>query len=222
MKLLSILILLMSIAFVGCQDKNKPEYRYYVSASAKQFGCFKPGSYWIFKNDSTGTEDSVYVLSLVQDTTFVQNNGDVVEAKEYYNCNIRSSSDTGFKETIIVVAQSNDKMTFTYKLEYPLTSSQASWRVDVYEINESGQLFPNTISGTTLITSYGTLTLNDSTFSNVSQFKSTNVIRQPSNGPQQTDRQLYITKGTGIVKWYTKYSDESTESWSVTRYHVII
>ncbi len=65
----SIIILLFCSTFIQCHKDDKPsadpasqtEY-HYIQESIKPFEV-KANSYWVYKNDSTGVQDSISVLS---------------------------------------------------------------------------------------------------------------------------------------------------------------
>ena len=56
-KNLWLICILIFIAIQGC--KKATEYK--LSTDIKEYFTFKPGSYWIYRNDSTGDLDSTYV-----------------------------------------------------------------------------------------------------------------------------------------------------------------
>lgn len=54
--------LFIIVNFLSCKKEPFPDY--YVADSVRAYVSFKPGTYWIYKDDSTGNEDSIWVTSL--------------------------------------------------------------------------------------------------------------------------------------------------------------
>ena len=56
------LFLFVIVNTLSCKKEPIPDY--YMADSVRAYVSFKPGSYWIYKDDSTGTEDSIWVTKL--------------------------------------------------------------------------------------------------------------------------------------------------------------
>ncbi len=100
-----ILLLLLCLTFLAChKDKqpapdNTPKTQYnYIQLSIKPFEV-KTNSYWVYKNDSTGVQDSVSVLStetgMVWTTPQVHGQGGGTQS-EYYKINLKSFSNNTY------------------------------------------------------------------------------------------------------------------------------
>jgi hypothetical protein len=57
------LVFILLLLLLGCKEKEPQHYYHYfpISDQLKQDGLFSSGSYWIYKNDSTGVVDCTYV-----------------------------------------------------------------------------------------------------------------------------------------------------------------
>jgi hypothetical protein len=55
-------IVLISLVFIIFSCK-KEDHNHYVSQEFKEWTIFKPGSYWVYKNETTNVTDSIYVIS---------------------------------------------------------------------------------------------------------------------------------------------------------------
>jgi len=73
-------------ALLSSCNKEIPEY--YIRQELKDYGMFLNGSYWIYRNDSTGETDSVYVTN--QPRSFMSGGADLRRLQEVINVRLNS------------------------------------------------------------------------------------------------------------------------------------
>ncbi len=62
MKLNLLLFFLLTLLTAGCMKVNEGPTTYYIPSRLKEYSIFKKDSYWVYKNETTGKEDSSYLL----------------------------------------------------------------------------------------------------------------------------------------------------------------
>jgi hypothetical protein len=197
------LLLIIALTLLTC-GKPKPEVKHlFVSEFAKSYVAFKPGSYWIYRNDSSSITDSVYVQQLTyRYENETNNDGDIISTNQRIWCqlisNIIINSDNGFSTSHI------------YLGDYSISH----WGIDLNFKND----VVNPILTTDTCFSYQTMILNGQLFNNV-----TEQIQHSTNSLSSEYRvDVYLVKNIGLIKWNVNYRDGSTEQWSLLRYNIIM
>ncbi|MEI7982619.1 MAG: hypothetical protein WCI71_13290 [Bacteroidota bacterium] len=202
-------LFLFGLILVSCNkedSEDKTKYLY-LSEDIKPYKC-KTGSYWVFQNDTTGTLDSITVISTENDFYWLPPpiHGQSGVKHEYYKINLISHASS---QTY------NDYLTFHYIK-----------RNGGGEYGEKGQPVFMTESdigtefnGMRIIAKFPSLTFNNITFNNVVETKIT-ASRQYQI-VYFYDTYLYFSDSVGLIRKITDLGNGNLESWSIKRWTVI-
>ena len=201
--------------FASCKKVTN----YTISDSMKQYFEYQTGSYWIYKNDSTGLIDSTYIRS---------------SSHTYGN-----KYSTGITEESIAIKFKSTFLAMSYVSYiacdgpnyYTVTGIMDPTQAD-YEANGVVAFCPNWPPNTKIIpgcSTYGTFlyktktadTIDNVPYKNViySEFKSTDTS---STNTFLYIRKIYFAKNIGIIKYYEFYPYfKINRSFTMVRYKAI-
>lgn len=203
------------MAFLQCHKDDKPsadqtletEYRY-IQESIKPFEV-KTNSYWVYKNDSTGVQDSVSVLStetgMIWTTPQVHGQGGGT-LSEYYKINLKSYLNNTFYNNFIL----NDFMK---------RNGGGTWGQDGQPIYIANSAVGTTFNGMEISSKLNTLNINGITFNNITKVKITAANQiQPEFS---NDTYLYYVDTVGLIKKEIVLGLNNIESWSIKHWKIV-
>lgn len=207
----SILLILVigSLAF-SCNDINEPENQTdttrLIEASLKPY-LFKTGSFWIFENDSTGSLDSIVVISTEHDSYWCPPpvHGAPGQKHEYYKITKENFSNSEIF---------NDFMDHSHIRR----NGGGSFGELGQPIFMAGEEVGAGYNGMEIIDIIPKLVINGNTFTDVSQVKITATEQYQQEF--EYDTYLYFTDSIGIIKQEVMKDSENIESWSLKRWTV--
>ena len=205
-----ICLFIFCLCIVGCKKTKEDPYQNHMLAQETfDYGYFKVGTYWIYKDSITGAEDCVYVFyNYTQIDTILENN--------YYEY------DAGLYNWFDVQCHS----TF-YNLDYQYwcnSSFANEYSGFLNGINRESSNGGSTIVwtntkeiGKKVYPNYEVVTLTDlipsfKSFTNVTVF---NDDKNSTEGNYMTD--FYASQNVGIIKKIIHYQ----YNWDLVRYHII-
>ena len=182
------LFLFVIVNTLSCKKEPIPDY--YMADSVRAYVSFKPGSYWIYKDDSTGTEDSIWVTSLKSKWEARVISDEVVANDERLSCKINI----------------NDS---TLSGEFSALQTAAGYRlydwVLGFDLDEKSQYWNNI------------LFYKDSVF--VDSLRYDHVLNYfVAFTPIETYRCVYFKPKIGILKWVVRYNDGHYRRQHLVRY----
>ncbi len=209
-------ICILSVFFAHCKkdDNNiiktglypRPTISVPISNEIKEWGYFKPGSYWIVRDSSTQTLDSVYVISVTtQLSTYPYNNDTSVVAEEIkvsFSSNIFYSSYT-------LSSYPFDRIKEPYSMHFVVFQTDTT---HLEKVPGAGIMNYENIPSTVI----GGINYSD-IFYFFYSYKYTNH----NGGPFWHEEKSYWKKNVGILKRIYQPYYSSRESAEVVRYNVI-
>lgn len=201
-------ILLIGFTTITCNKENSTnETKYtYLSQSIEPYK-FETGTYWIFKNDSTNTIDSLVVINTENDFFWSPPpvHGQSGTKSEYFKMNIESSLTSDLY---------NDYLTSNYiKRNGGGEYGQNGQPIFIAD-SDIGTEF----NGMEIIGKYQTLIINNHTFSDVVKSKITES--QQYESIFINDTYLYYSNDIGLIKKVSDLGNGKFESWSIVRWNV--
>jgi hypothetical protein len=187
-----------------------------LTENEKHFGVYNVGSYWIYQNDSTLIQDSVYVYSLSNVDLGQQYDADIY-SYEGLSSAAHSVVDSNVSIAYTLRATSDNAANLRHSFYYCCDTTQTSWSTEL-KIYDFGSR--SVYEGTQLIAPLNQYIVNGNSFDNVYKTK-TDSVHGIFAGPDIASIELFIAKDVGIIKWTIKYVPDSTVSWSILRYHVV-
>jgi hypothetical protein len=188
------LILIFFIS-LGC---GKPDVIHrYLRDYEKSFVFFKPGTYWIYQNDSTLAVDSLYVTSIIDYTNSLWADGDIYLTYEKKGCMINRSLNQ--QNTISLYASPTNEYTVSGEIFFD------SWDAYAYFTFENGEMI-NALK-------HNTLNLNGYLYNDA--FEVINI-----NSFQADTVKAFLVSNLGVLKWEAHYPDSIHDNWSLLRYHI--
>ncbi|MCX6305488.1 MAG: hypothetical protein NT040_11020 [Bacteroidetes bacterium] len=200
-RFISVQLLLLLSVFIGCSKKSG--YNEYIPEQLKQYSVFQEGSYWVYKNESTGMIDSSYLL---KPPVYLYN--DPVNdppQNRYETCDIY------FGGTFLLHSTTSTS-------DYLMSFKNASGSVCLYNNFQPGYTLDNDYYHSFMNLNYfDSLIINNKTFYHVmnTQYKSWN------HQGDTTTYTYYLAKSIGLIKFTLDKNHQDT-SWSILRYHVIL
>lgn len=208
MKYISTLFL-FGIILVSCvkeNSDNKTIYRY-LSEDIKPYK-FKTGSYWVFQNDTTGTLDSITIISTENDFYWgpPSIHGQSGVKHEYYKINLISHASS---QTY------NDYLTDHYIKRNGGGEYGQNGQPIFMSKSDTGTEF----NGMSIIAKFPSLTINNNTFNNVVVTKIT--ASHQYQAVYIYDTYLYFSDSVGLIRKIADLGNGNLESWSIKRWTVI-
>ena len=220
MKKMIFLSVLMVIFFTTCKkdpDTTEPEPGSdYVHQDLTAYSHFKTGTYWIYKDSTSGVEDSVYVY---YDTSFVYHQTGATQADGdymFYNCQAHSFYDTydyyykiSMGYYIISTKEVGVQRIRTKPGDYVGETYLMSNR---FVTDDVITLYSGT--GSTYYKGfYDSINVLGNYYQSVAKFYDTNNASE-YNSPTN----FYIAKNIGIIK---KEKLDSNKVWNLIRYNIV-
>jgi len=208
MQKLKYFIPLFLLALISCKSVTN----YPISDTMKQYFDYHMGSYWIYKNDSTGDLDSTYVRSY-NHTYGNQYNDDkhiTEEAIEFdYHSSFLSQS------YIAYVACGGPNY-------YTLSGNGEGGLVFSPNWPENTQVFPDCYHGAIFLSkTYSMDTIGNIPYQNVI-YAELRTIDSSSTNPYRSVTKVYFAKHIGIIKYYAFYPYyKANYSFTLLSYKVI-
>jgi len=179
----------------------------YLSESMKPYK-FRTGSYWVFKNDTTGILDSIVVTST--ENNFVWSvppvHGQPGSKDEFYKINLKS-----FTTSLTY----NDYLTHYYIKR----NGGGAYGQDGQPIFMADSDIGAVFNGMKIIAKFPTMTINSNIFKNVVETKITASQQYQPNF--SNDTYLYFCDSIGLIKKVTDFGGGNVESWSIERWAVM-
>lgn len=210
LKIVSIVLLLIAASCANHDDYQVPAI-YDISDEFKSYTVFDSASFWVYKNDSNTTFDTVKIVKVLTDKRFhIDNSG---AAGFYYNAIelIYEESTIGFLKAELTAGSkydANTTMTENFRLylnngryfsiftpKFPMGSTQ------ILGINEGN---------------YTNVKIHDAFFINEIEFNSVyeTSVKDYHDGNDTVFMKFFIARNYGLIKW-SKSSTTINESWSL-------
>jgi hypothetical protein len=195
---------LLFLLFFACTPTPK---EYNISQEARDFICYKPGSYWIYKNDSTNTLDSVFVTSYEEHTEKYEADKKIKSISQIINIEFANSDNQ-----IKIIEKIDPSRSMYSETNNNLNQGFNNSLISLYHGNFQWDRYSKI-----------DFTVNNKTFNNVIY---ESVI---SNYYYQTDsnishvnlnNEFWIAKNIFIIKKILHYNN-ATQSWSLIRSHIV-
>jgi hypothetical protein len=206
-KFLFYFVLIFIILATSCKKKLNTNY---ISDGLKEWVAFKPGSYWIYKNDSTGELDSAYCGA-----NYSQIRGGDQEGGYFQDITLKINSkfiDSYFLTFLCAPISFRDykEMFFMNLIKngnqvLPMLAFNSNFPYNKEEILCHSQT-------TRFIVSY-----KDSVIINGLKYFNVLYNREWSIKDSTNVVEMYITKNIGLIK----LTDSIKTHWSLLRYHVV-
>jgi hypothetical protein len=208
--IISILIFIV----MGC----KKEYIYTISDSMKQYFAYRQGSYWIYKNDSTGLLDSTYVTSYYHNPEYNFGNGikfEVIDFRihgaflsestiQYIECTAKES---------LMETSNIDTLDHFYSEHYYIYDPSL-----LLNIKNTNKCVYNSYI---LYKAIAHENINNTIYNNIVSIK----IQSNDSSSTNSDyyqREIYFAKNIGIIRYFEINRIENIHrSYSLLRYKVI-
>lgn len=211
----SIIILLFCSTFIQCHKDDKPsadpasqtEY-HYIQESIKPFEV-KANSYWVYKNDSTGVQDSISVLStetgMIWTIPQAHGQGGGTQS-EYYKINLKSFSNNTYYNDYILN-------------NYIKRNGGGTWGQDGQPIYMANSNVGTSFNGMEISSKLNSLNVNGITFTNVTKIKITTANQiQPEFS---NDTYLYFVDTVGLIKKDIVLGINNIESWTIKNWKIV-
>ena len=185
---------LVIISFLLSCCKKDPKYNY-ASDEVRDFIAFQPGSYWIYRDDSTNSEDSVWASS-VHSRWMPDDSGDEL----FYN------------EQVICYVRINNSPDSNY-----FGAFQNAFGYALYDWSCGLSLNPNDPSYGNSIFKIDSLLVDTNLFYNV--YNINDSITWSLHTYTHID--INIVSKIGLLKWNVLYKDGHTQQKTLIRYNTI-
>jgi len=200
--------LIISACFLlfGCTPKSKI---YNISQEARDYLCYKQGSYWIYKNDSTNVLDSVYVTNYEEHTENYEADKKLQSISQIINIYL-SNRDKKLK----INEQIDPNGSLYGEDNYNFNQSFSDYLIDLYQGNIQWNFYSKI-----------DFTVNAEIYNNViyKSYKSNyaNGTDSTFNGySKECTDEYWLAKNNWIIKKILHYNN-TTQSWSLVRSHIV-
>ena len=215
------LIIFLSLALILLISCKKKLPYYGLSDQMKEYFVFKQGSYWIYRNDSTGIIDSSYTMSFYSTVEDVESLG---VSREFIDFVFASTFLSDFEMGYGCLGANMLTISTTFDTNQPPNQIVGNGPIAYFEgwqpnkDNISGTCFSDGVCRYSNIT---TMTVNNKIYNNIIY---TRIITMDSSTANQHFfiREIYFAKNIGIIKFYeeSKYVNVK-RSFSLLRQKVI-
>lgn len=193
-------LFLFAVAFSSCNKCKTEPILIYANKDILAAGAFKPGTFWVYQNDSTLERDSVFV------TSFQDTQDTVLE-----DCDNKSVP-LNYRQVIYTFATStffHRDYTWKIQVDEPLLLSKDSNSYDI--IYEDASCTDTT-----------TCRIVDTLFAaGVYYYNIYERIDSPSFVEDGLPVHYYILPDVGIIKKEIITNDSTVQSWSVTKIKIV-
>ncbi len=169
---------------------------------------FKPGSYWVYKNDTTAALDSIVVDSVSNGLDIMYLSGVSQTTFEYYTMNMHSFGTSQYY--------------YDYLFSNFFIRSGHLW--SDFDVTGQPTLETNCDTGTVfydakMVAKYTSLILNGNNFTNIVESK---VTAAHQNQQEFTnDTYFFYSPSAGLIKKEIDLGGGNIQSWSILRWHII-
>ena len=199
LKWLGLVLSIYCILLMSC--KKETEY-YYLNEDEKKFGGFQSGSYWIYQDDSTFQQDSIYCISYNKHFENRIDDGQIVESDEYYDSQLKSTIDSTANLRISIKAYSQTSASYSYVFRF--------WSLGFGYSSTDNQVHSGRPNDQFVLNRYDQLTVNGNNYQDVTELQATSVT-----SPYKS---VLIAPDFGVIKWFIKSNDSTiVGSWSLIR-----
>jgi hypothetical protein len=191
---------LITMAFaLGCHKKGVDTH--YVSQFLKDYTVFKPGSYWIYKNETTGKTDSCYIIKFTD--IFRQDAG--YSTDPYLEFILVSYQSEVLTSMYIDVDQATLSCKFAEGNCLRASNVPPVFEYDKYHKYE-------------FLGSFDTVNVNGVNFADIvnTKYSQNGAGVLPYNNYVLT---YYLSKSIGLIK-YRQQLDNYDTTWTLLRYHI--
>jgi hypothetical protein len=180
----------------------------YIQQSIKPFEV-KTNSYWVYKNDSTGVQDSISVLStetgMIWTIPQAHGQGGGTQS-EYYKINLKSFSNNTFYNDYILD-------------NFMKRNGGGTWGEKGQPIYMANSVVGTIFNGMEISSKLNTLNINGITFNNITKVKITTANQiQPEFS---NDTYLYYVDTVGLIKKEIVLGLNNIESWSIKHWKIV-
>ncbi len=190
------LLPLFLFGLAACKKEDNTDR--YIDHLLKEYVVFKKGSYWIYRNETTASNDCTYVT---RDPNSGVGNGSTLE-EIYYTFSGNLFYD-------IYLWKGSDYSVCAYDFHNPNGNYFRALN-SMYTNGTSSAPFPDCI----LVERLDTLYVNSQFFTNVIHTQSTNLIYDNMHN------EAWFVKNIGMIM-YRKKSNTFDSTWSILRWHAV-
>lgn len=213
------LLLLTLLSFIAACKKDDavpqqeiiyPDHEYHLSAAVQRH-AFKEGSYWVYRNDSTGVLDSVIVDSVDfgHYTLVAGTNGNPSTLTDYYKMYMHSATTSIFY---------NNTLTIENKI---IRNHSGNWSGGFHgqPMFMAGASVGENLSGMEIIAICPPMNVAGNVFNDLIESKVTAAAQ--ADPEFQYDTHFYFSDSVGLAKTVADLPGGSHESWSLLRWNVV-
>jgi len=208
--LLSVIIVLLS----SCKSDG-PHYKLY--EQAKEWGNFKTGTWWKYKNDETDEKDCVWIDNTISDILYNEIDGKIIESGDYINL-YTNSTDTS-KEILMRLSAGDEGSHFSIREDSKYNSCYTFYLANLLTFDS---LLIDSTNESYIAEKYSSFSLNGIDYINVihvvsNKYDQTNPVL---NYEYYSVNEYWIAKYGGIIKKILRNPCDTT-SWSLTDCYII-
>ncbi|MBA3647384.1 MAG: hypothetical protein H0W62_02360 [Chitinophagales bacterium] len=206
-------IFMLLLVGSGCNDcKDSDPITLLAGRNLKAYGVFKPGTYWIYQNDSTLLLDSIAVSNYMYDTVPVQ----IPCGKNNSNMKISSYLENFY--TYLTSYTFNKNYLLKVEINQPVLFSLVDQAADTLFIDAvcADTSFCKIIDTLRIIRITPPI--------NYDHYEYMNVYERIDSSSSVEDGNLvyyYSAAHYGIVKKQIQHPDHTIDSWSLLRFHIV-
>jgi len=203
----------MTLLLSSC--KKKEQTNFYISVEYKGWSCYKTGSYWVYLNEKTGTQDCTWVKT---DTNYIQiHHGDEEDPVRYYE--IFRTEVSGDLYTGYYTEASGDEYTSVNLV--PTYLKDISFSLSLLQNpNFRHTIYHETIENAGVADVYQEETVNGHSFSNVYDIRHEWFSQYLNSLGDSLIASIHLVKNIGIIK-LRKYKEGADTTWSLLRWKVV-
>jgi hypothetical protein len=197
---------------IACKKKLST---YAISDNLKSWVAFQPGSYWIYKNDSTGVLDSTFMKYPTNYYTVGDQYGDAdyQQIEQYFNSKILDSFFFTFTCSPYSFNDYNDRFIIFFKTtwggeaSYLAIDPHVPYNEQVNACHQQNSLY--------IKDHYDSLQIN-----NVMYYDVTYAKDWSTNPTIKYNSEIYLGKNIGLIRVNWEDPDEPKQSWSLLRSNI--
>jgi hypothetical protein len=223
LKIVVVSILIMLFNF-GCKPKDchkdgtcAEDYRRMPLGEAKEYLYSLPGSYWIYKNTSTGDLDTQVCIGFICDTIIIKGTENFSRHITFEYERIKRVIKSSYNKNVIYEQTAGYNPNAPRSLEAILERDVNGTIKAFFYPFTLGEKISKGISNTTCIGIDTTLTIQGKLYYNIAKFE-LDIDGTWENSPPFTGSQYYWAKYVGLVK---RLAINRNDEWEILSYEII-
>ncbi len=202
------LLLLGSCTYSGC-NREKPVPLFSLPEEIKAWGYFKPGSWWLYQEDSTGIRDCVWVSSAGIQYNEDWNDGKLTSRYETGSVALQTSTSNS-----VIDYQIRERNFF---LRQVWAEQKIDFQFSLFSYNDNNEIFFN---GN--VFSFTSCQINNTSYNNVKRVNSNikfSVLVNNIYTYSYHECEFWLAKNQGFLKKILRTPVDTTY-WSIINYHI--